>query len=50
MAQGKKNKAPASDAGSSQAPAAKRFRTEPFAGKVAAVRRYKGKQMPTSSG
>ncbi|KAK1607820.1 hypothetical protein QYE76_031493 [Lolium multiflorum] len=31
MAQGKKNKAPA-DAGSSQAPASKRFRTEPFAG------------------
>ncbi|KAK1605880.1 hypothetical protein QYE76_029553 [Lolium multiflorum] len=31
MAQGKKNKAPASDAGSSQAPASKRFRTEPFA-------------------
>ncbi|KAK1616941.1 hypothetical protein QYE76_022458 [Lolium multiflorum] len=48
MAQGKKNKTPASDAGSSQAPPAKRFRTEPFAGKVAAMRRYKGK--PTSSG
>ncbi|KAK1613363.1 hypothetical protein QYE76_037036 [Lolium multiflorum] len=46
----KKNKAPATDAGSSQAPPAKRFRTEPFAGKVAGVRRYKGKQMPTSSG
>nr|XP_051190700.1 uncharacterized protein LOC127304029 [Lolium perenne] len=50
MAQGQKNKAPASDAGSSQAPPSKRFRTEPFAGKVAGVRRYKGKQMPTSSG
>ncbi|KAK1665773.1 hypothetical protein QYE76_053932 [Lolium multiflorum] len=31
MAQGKKNKTPASDAGSSQAPPAKRFRTEPLA-------------------
>ncbi|KAK1683551.1 hypothetical protein QYE76_044399 [Lolium multiflorum] len=50
MAQGKKNKTPASDAGSSQAPPAKRFRTEPLAGKVVAVRRHKGKQMPTSTG
>ncbi|KAK1692188.1 hypothetical protein QYE76_008885 [Lolium multiflorum] len=33
--QGQKNKAPAPDAGSSQAPPAKRFRTEAFAGKVA---------------
>ncbi|KAK1650894.1 hypothetical protein QYE76_068699 [Lolium multiflorum] len=32
MAQGQKNKTPASDAGSSQAPPAKRFRTEPVAG------------------
>ncbi|KAK1605237.1 hypothetical protein QYE76_028910 [Lolium multiflorum] len=31
MAQGKKNNTPASDAGSSQAPPAKRFRTEPLA-------------------
>ncbi|KAK1686428.1 hypothetical protein QYE76_047276 [Lolium multiflorum] len=31
MAQGKKNKTPASDAGSSQAPPAKHFRTEPLA-------------------
>ncbi|KAK1646402.1 hypothetical protein QYE76_064207 [Lolium multiflorum] len=36
MAQGKKNKTPASDAGSSQPPPAKRFRTEPLAGKVVA--------------
>ncbi|KAK1606121.1 hypothetical protein QYE76_029794 [Lolium multiflorum] len=50
MAQGKKNKTPASDAGSSQAAPTKRFRTEPLAGKVVAVRRHKGKQMPTSSG
>ncbi|KAK1631708.1 hypothetical protein QYE76_006023 [Lolium multiflorum] len=47
---GKKNKTPATDAGSSQAPPAKRFRTEPFAGKQVGTRRYKGKQMPTSSG
>ncbi|KAK1612987.1 hypothetical protein QYE76_036660 [Lolium multiflorum] len=32
MAQGQKNKTPASDAGSSQPPPAKRFRTEPVAG------------------
>ncbi|KAK1617687.1 hypothetical protein QYE76_023204 [Lolium multiflorum] len=48
MAQGQKNKTPASDAGSSQPPPAKRFRTEPVAGKVVAMRRHKGKQMPTS--
>ncbi|KAK1612661.1 hypothetical protein QYE76_036334 [Lolium multiflorum] len=48
--QGQKNKAPAPDAGSSQAPPSKRFRTEAFAGKVAGKRRYKGKTMPTSSG
>ncbi|KAK1617924.1 hypothetical protein QYE76_023441 [Lolium multiflorum] len=50
MAQGKKNKTPASDAGSSQPPPAKRFRTEPVAGKVVAMRRHKGKQMPTATG
>jgi hypothetical protein len=48
--QGQKNKAPAPDAGSSQDPPSKRFRTEAFAGKVAGKRRYKGKTMPTSSG
>ncbi|KAK1605973.1 hypothetical protein QYE76_029646 [Lolium multiflorum] len=50
MAQGQKNKTPASDAGSSQPPPAKRFRTEPVAGKVVAMRRHKGKQMPTATG
>ncbi|XP_071676833.1 uncharacterized protein [Lolium perenne] len=50
MAQGQKNKVTASDAGSSQAPPPKRFRTEPLAGKEAGVRRYKRKEMPTSSG
>jgi hypothetical protein len=48
--QGKKNKAPAPDAGSSQAPPAKRFRTEVLGGKEAGRRRYKGKTMPVSSG
>ncbi|KAK1651309.1 hypothetical protein QYE76_069114 [Lolium multiflorum] len=47
---GKKNKTPASDAEPSQAPPAKRFRTEPFAGKQVGTRRYKSKQMPTYSG
>ncbi|KAK1605603.1 hypothetical protein QYE76_029276 [Lolium multiflorum] len=48
--QGKKNKAPAPDAGSSQTPPAKRFRTGVLAGKEAGKRRYKGKQMPVTSG
>ncbi|XP_071675516.1 uncharacterized protein [Lolium perenne] len=48
--QGKKNKAPAPDASSSQAPPTKRFRTEVFGGKEAGRRRYKGKTMPVSSG
>ncbi|KAK1642163.1 hypothetical protein QYE76_059968 [Lolium multiflorum] len=38
------------DAGSSQAPPAKRFRTEPVAGKIVAMRRRKGKEMPTATG
>nr|XP_051211966.1 uncharacterized protein LOC127329497 [Lolium perenne] len=48
--QGKKNKAPAPDAGSSQAPPAKRSRTEVLGGKEVGKRRYKGKTMPVSSG
>ncbi|KAK1698691.1 hypothetical protein QYE76_015388 [Lolium multiflorum] len=48
--QGKKNKAPAPDAGSSQAPPAKRSRTEVLGGKEVGKRRYKGKMMPVSSG
>nr|XP_051229861.1 uncharacterized protein LOC127347739 [Lolium perenne] len=48
--QGQKNKAPVPDAGSSQAPPAKRFRTEVFARKEAGRRRYKGKTMSVSSG
>ena len=50
MAQGQKNKAPASDAGSSQAPPSKRFRTEPLGEKEVGMRRYKRKQMPTATG
>ncbi|KAK1614834.1 hypothetical protein QYE76_020351 [Lolium multiflorum] len=50
MAQGQKNKQPASDAGSSQAPPSKRFRTEPLGEKEVGVRRYGRKQMPTASG
>nr|XP_051209202.1 uncharacterized protein LOC127326372 [Lolium perenne] len=43
---GKKNKAPAPDAGTSQSLPSKRFRTEVLAGKETSKRRYKGKQMP----
>ncbi|KAK1603639.1 hypothetical protein QYE76_027312 [Lolium multiflorum] len=46
----KKNKAPAPDAGSSDSPPSKRFRTEVVAGKECGKRRHKGKQMPTASG
>ncbi|KAK1618313.1 hypothetical protein QYE76_023830 [Lolium multiflorum] len=50
MAQGQKNKQPASNAGSSQAPPSKRFRTEPVGEKEVGVRRYGRKAMPTASG
>ncbi|KAK1649290.1 hypothetical protein QYE76_067095 [Lolium multiflorum] len=50
MAQGQKNKRPASDDGSSQAPPSKRFRTEPLGEKKVGMRRYGRKQMPTASG
>ncbi|KAK1667606.1 hypothetical protein QYE76_055765 [Lolium multiflorum] len=46
----KKKKAPAPDAGSSEDPPSKRFRTEVLAGKECGKRRLKGKQMPTASG
>ncbi|KAK1603989.1 hypothetical protein QYE76_027662 [Lolium multiflorum] len=49
-AHGQKNKAPASDAGSSEDPPSKRFRTEPLGHKEVGMRRYKRKQMPTSPG
>ncbi|KAK1611581.1 hypothetical protein QYE76_035254 [Lolium multiflorum] len=43
-------KQPASDAGGSQAPPSKRFRTEPLGEKQVGMRRYGRKAMPTSSG
>ncbi|KAK1614572.1 hypothetical protein QYE76_020089 [Lolium multiflorum] len=49
MAQGQKNKAPAADAGSSQAPPAKRPRTEVLGGKQVGTKRYKHKKVPVSS-
>ncbi|KAK1618927.1 hypothetical protein QYE76_024444 [Lolium multiflorum] len=50
MAQGQKKKAPAADAGPSQAPPAKRPRTEVLGGKEVGTKRYKHKRMPVSSG
>ncbi|KAK1652597.1 hypothetical protein QYE76_070402 [Lolium multiflorum] len=48
--QGKKNKAPAPEAGSSQGPPAKRSRTEVVGGKEVGRKRYQKKQMPVASG
>ncbi|KAK1619670.1 hypothetical protein QYE76_025187 [Lolium multiflorum] len=48
MAQGQKNKQPAS--GSGPATPSKRFRTEPLGEKQVGVRRYGRKHMPTASG
>nr|XP_051229460.1 uncharacterized protein LOC127347295 [Lolium perenne] len=48
--QGKKNKAPAPEVGSSQGPPAKRSRTEVVGGKEVGKKRYRGKQMPVASG
>nr|XP_051202066.1 actin cytoskeleton-regulatory complex protein PAN1-like [Lolium perenne] len=48
--EGKKNKAPAPEAGSSQGPPAKRSRTDVVGGKAVGKRRYQGKQMPVASG
>ncbi|KAK1692635.1 hypothetical protein QYE76_009332 [Lolium multiflorum] len=50
MPQSKKNKAPSADAGPSQAPPAKRPRTEVLGGKQVGTKRYKHKKMPVSSG
>ncbi|KAK1649873.1 hypothetical protein QYE76_067678 [Lolium multiflorum] len=50
MAEGQKNNAPAADAGPSQAPPAKRPRTEVLGGKQVSTKRYKHKRMPVSSG
>ncbi|KAK1684705.1 hypothetical protein QYE76_045553 [Lolium multiflorum] len=48
--QGKKHKAPATEAGSSQGPPAKRSRTEVVGGKAVGKKRYQGKQMSVASG
>ncbi|KAK1679121.1 hypothetical protein QYE76_039969 [Lolium multiflorum] len=48
--QGKKHKAPATEAGSSQGPPAKRSRTEVVGGKEVGRKRYQKKQMPVASG
>nr|XP_051229647.1 uncharacterized protein LOC127347507 [Lolium perenne] len=48
--QGKKNKAPAPEVGSSQGPPAKRSRTEVVGGKEVGKKRYQRKQMPVASG
>nr|XP_051211367.1 uncharacterized protein LOC127328835 [Lolium perenne] len=47
--QGKKHKAPATEAGSSQGPPAKRSRTEVVGGKEVGRKRYQKKQMPVAS-
>ncbi|KAK1677437.1 hypothetical protein QYE76_038285 [Lolium multiflorum] len=49
-AQGQKNKAPASDAGSSQAPPSKRFRTEPLGEKEVGMRRQASRCRPPLAG
>ncbi|KAK1668996.1 hypothetical protein QYE76_057155 [Lolium multiflorum] len=48
--QGKKHKAPATEAGSSQGPPAKRSRTEVIGGKEVAKKRYQKKQMLVATG
>nr|XP_051211713.1 formin-like protein 16 [Lolium perenne] len=48
--QGQKNKALAADAGSSQAPPAKRSRREVVGGKEVTTKHYRKRQMPVSSG
>nr|XP_051190652.1 formin-like protein 5 [Lolium perenne] len=48
--QGKKHKAPTTEAGSSQGPPAKCSRTEVVGGKAVDKKRYQGKQMPIASG
>nr|XP_051209601.1 uncharacterized protein LOC127326863 [Lolium perenne] len=48
--QGKKHKAPSTEAGSSQGPPAKRSRTEVVRGKAVSKKHHQGKQMPVASG
>ncbi|KAK1614143.1 hypothetical protein QYE76_019660 [Lolium multiflorum] len=47
---GQKKKAPAPEAGTSDAPPPKRSRTETVAGKVVTSKRYRKREMPVSSG
>jgi hypothetical protein len=47
---GQKKKAPAPEAGSSDAPPAKRSRKEVVAGKQATVKHYRKREMPVASG
>ncbi|KAK1613042.1 hypothetical protein QYE76_036715 [Lolium multiflorum] len=47
---GQKKKAPAPEAGTSEAPPPKRSRTETVAGKVVTSKRYRKREMPVSSG
>ncbi|KAK1617042.1 hypothetical protein QYE76_022559 [Lolium multiflorum] len=48
--QGKKNKAPATEAGSSHAPPAKRARQEVVGGKTVSRKEYRRREMPVASG
>ncbi|KAK1681354.1 hypothetical protein QYE76_042202 [Lolium multiflorum] len=48
--QGKKNKTPASEAGTSDAPPAKRSRQEVVGGKRVSKKQYRGREMPVASG
>jgi hypothetical protein len=50
VSEDKKKKAPATEAGSSEAPPAKRPRTEVLGGKPVTLKRYKKREMPVSSG
>jgi hypothetical protein len=47
---GQKKKAPAPEAGASEAPPPKRPRTETVAGKVVTSKSYRKREMPVSSG
>ena len=50
VSQDKKKKGPATEAGPSEAPPAKRPRQEVVGGKTVSTKRYKKRQMPVASG
>jgi hypothetical protein len=50
VSQDRKKKAPATEAGPSEAPPAKRPRTEVVGGKPVTKKQYKKRQMPVASG